>query len=248
MLIIENLTKEINSKTILHSISFKISPGNIVALVGPNGAGKTTIIKSILGLLNPSSGEISIDGHSILKERKKYIEQVAYVPDNQFFYEELTGRQFLSFTRGLRGKDKQQDMSNEEIEQLIELLEMRDFIDKEIHTYSLGMKKKLSLLISLISNPKYLIMDEPFNGLDPITTYSIKVFLKEFAEKEGAVLISTHLLNDVEKFCTHVAIINKGSLILFDSLNNIRKKYNNKDLESLFISSIQENERAVNND
>ncbi|BBW98795.1 hypothetical protein GsuE55_36280 [Geobacillus subterraneus] len=90
-------------------------------------------------------------------------------------------------------------------------------------------------------------MDEPFNGLDPITTYSIKAFLKEFAEKKGAVLISTHLLNDVERFCTHIAIINKGNLILFDSLKNIRQKYNNKDLESLFINQIQENERTVNN-
>ncbi|BBW98796.1 ATP-binding cassette domain-containing protein [Geobacillus icigianus] len=141
MLKIESLTKEMNSKIILHSISFKILPGDIVALVGPNGAGKTTIIKSILGLLNPSSGEISIDGYSISKERKKYIEQVAYVPDNQFFYEELTGRQFLSFTRELRGKDEQKGMSNEKIEQLIELLEMKEFIDQEIHTYSLGMKK-----------------------------------------------------------------------------------------------------------
>ncbi|MFT8872945.1 MAG: ABC transporter ATP-binding protein [Sporolactobacillus sp.] len=247
MLCVNRLTKTIGANTILHSISFQIKPGEILALIGPNGAGKTTTIKTIVGLLNPSSGDIRVNNYSIKRQREDYLRQIGYIPDNPFFYEELTGRQFLNFTIGLKG-DQNKNIFNDGIERLLITLEIRDFIDHEIHTYSLGMKKKLSLLISLISNPKYLIMDEPFNGLDPMTTFNIKNFLNDFTINNGAVLISTHMLSVAEQFCTHVAIIHKGNLVIFDSLKNLKNKNPNTNLESLFIQIIEDIERSTKNE
>lgn len=235
MLEITRLSKQIEEKNIIKSFSLNINSGQIVALLGPNGAGKTTTIKLLLGLLNPSSGEIKADSISLLEDRKNYLKKVGYVPDEPFFYEELKGIEFLRFTIDLWGNSVyDQNHYNE----LIQHLKMESFINDPIYTYSYGMKKKLSILISLIHKPKYLIMDEPFNGLDPSTTHNIKNFLQKYAIDGNAVLLSTHMLDVAEKFCTHVAIINDGNLIIFDKIKNIKSKDQITTLEEFFIHSI----------
>ncbi|MDQ0164055.1 ABC transporter ATP-binding protein [Aeribacillus alveayuensis] len=239
MLEIKKLSKQIEGKNIIKSLDFTIKPGQIVALLGPNGAGKTTTIKLLLGLLNPTSGDIKADSISLLEDRKNYLKKIGYVPDEPFFYEELKGIEFLRFTIDLWGNlTYDQDHYN----RLIQYLKMESFINDPIYTYSYGMKKKLSLLVSLIHKPNYLIMDEPFNGLDPSTTHNIKNFLYEYSSGETAVLLSTHMLDVAEKFCTHVAIIKDGNLIIFDEIKNIKSENQVTTLEEFFIYSINKEE------
>ncbi|MGY3316868.1 ABC-2 type transport system ATP-binding protein [Peribacillus simplex] len=235
MLEIIKLSKQIEGKNIIKSLDFTIEPGQIVALLGPNGAGKTTTIKLLLGLLNPTSGDIRADSISLLDDRKIYLKKIGYVPDDPFFYEELKGIEFLRFTIDLWGK-LVYDQAH--YKNLIHHLKMESFINDPIHTYSYGMKKKLSLLVSLIHKPNYLIMDEPFNGLDPSTTHNMKNFLHDYASEKTAVLLSTHMLDVAEKFCTHVAIIKDGNLIVFDDIKNIKSKNQETSLEEFFIDKI----------
>jgi ABC-2 type transport system ATP-binding protein len=237
MLEILKLSKQIEGKNIIKSLEFNIEPGQIVALLGPNGAGKTTTIKLLLGLLNPTSGDVKADSISILKNRTGYLKKIGYVPDEPFFYEELKGIEFVRFTIDLWDKSM---YDQDYYRSLIQHLKMESFIDDPIHTYSYGMKKKLALLVALIHKPNYLIMDEPFNGLDPSTTYNLKNFLQEYASGETAILLSTHMLDVAEKFCTHVAIIKDGNLIIFDTIKNIKDENREVSLEKFFIESINE--------
>ncbi|MGG1368361.1 ABC transporter ATP-binding protein [Priestia megaterium] len=237
MLEILKLSKQIEGKNIIKSLEFNIEPGQIVALLGPNGAGKTTTIKLLLGLLNPTSGDVKADSISILENRTGYLKKIGYVPDEPFFYEELKGIEFVRFTIDLWDKST---YDQEYYRSLIQHLKMESFIDDPIHTYSYGMKKKLALLVALIHKPNYLIMDEPFNGLDPSTTYNLKNFLQEYASGETAILLSTHMLDVAEKFCTHVAIIKDGNLIIFDTIKNIKDDNREVSLEKFFIESINE--------
>ncbi|MDH2454862.1 ABC transporter ATP-binding protein (plasmid) [Priestia megaterium] len=237
MLEILKLSKQIEGKNIIKSLEFNIEPGQIVALLGPNGAGKTTTIKLLLGLLNPTSGDVKADSISILENRTGYLKKIGYVPDEPFFYEELKGIEFVRFTIDLWDKSM---YDQDYYRSLIQHLKMESFIDDPIHTYSYGMKKKLALLVALIHKPNYLIMDEPFNGLDPSTTYNLKNFLQEYASGETAILLSTHMLDVAEKFCTHVAIIKDGNLIIFDTIKNIKDDNREVSLEKFFIESINE--------
>lgn len=239
MLEVKNISKQIEGKNIIKSLHFTIQPGQIVGLLGPNGAGKTTTIKLLLGLLSPTLGDIIADSVSLLTNKKQYLKKMGYVPDEPFFYEELKGIEFLRFTIDLWGKGLyDRDYS----EKLMQHLKVDSFIDQPIHTYSFGMKKKLALLISLIHQPKYLMMDEPFNGLDPFTTHNIKNFLQAYATWGNGVLLSTHMLDVAEKFCTHIAIINSGNLIIFDEIKNIRSHDGDVSLEKYFIDTIIEEE------
>lgn len=237
MLEILKLSKQIEGKNIIKSLEFNIEPGQIVALLGPNGAGKTTTIKLLLGLLNPTSGDVKADSISILENRTGYLKKIGYVPDEPFFYEELKGIEFVRFTIDLWDKSM---YDQDYYRSLIQHLKMESFIDDPIHTYSYGMKKKLALLVALIHKPNYLIMDEPFNGLDPSTTYNLKNFLQEYASGETAILLSTHMLDVAEKFCTHVAIIKDGNLIIFDTIKNIKDDNREVSLEKFFIERINE--------
>jgi ABC-2 type transport system ATP-binding protein len=243
MLEIKKLSKKIEGKNIIKSLDFSIQPGQIVALLGPNGAGKTTTIKLLLGLLHPTSGDIKADSFSLLHDRKSYLKKIGYVPDSPFFYEELKGIEFLRFTIDLWGKSL---YDQKHYHKLIQHLQMESFINEPIHTYSYGMKKKLALLIALIHKPNYLIMDEPFNGLDPSTTHNVKNFLNEYASGETAVLLSTHMLDVAEKFCTHAAIIKDGNLIMFDELEKIKAKNKSFSLEQFFIDAINEENNEEN--
>lgn len=237
MLEIKKLSKQIEGKSIIKSLDFSLQPGQIVALLGPNGAGKTTTIKLLMGLLNPTSGDISADSISILQNREAYLKKIGYVPDTPFFYEELKGSEFLQFTIELWGKSLYDKVH---FDDLVTHLKMETFIHEPIHTYSYGMKKKLALLIALIHKPSYLIMDEPFNGLDPSTTHNLRSFLNQYASGDTAVLLSTHMLDVAEKFCTHAAIIKDGNLIVFDEMKKIMSEKEGFSLEQFFIDVINE--------
>lgn len=236
MLQIKNISKRIENKPIVNSLSLHIEEGQNIALLGPNGAGKTTTIKMIMGIISLDSGDISIEGHSINKNKKQYLKYLGYVPDEPFFYEELKGMEFLRFTADLREKDLFGN-SKDMFEQTIEQLEMKDFLKDPIHTYSLGMKKKLALLIALIHQPKLLIMDEPLNGLDPMTVYTIKNYLNEYIKKGNSVLFSTHMMDVVENFCSHIAVIKQGTLLTHQKISDL-KTSEFKSLEKYFIDLV----------
>ncbi|SDB85546.1 ABC transporter ATP-binding protein [Shouchella lonarensis] len=241
MLSVENVFKTIEEKSIIHDLCLNIQAGDNVALIGPNGAGKTTTMKMIMGLLSMDKGRITMDGFSVRNQRKQYLNLVGYVPDEPFFYEELKGEEFLRFTADLWGEELYVDNENL-INETIDSLDMRRFLGEKIHTYSLGMKKKLSLLIALIHQPKLLVMDEPFNGLDPMTVYAIKDYMKRYVNKGNAVLISTHMLDAAEHFCTHVAILKDGHLLSYQKTKNI-KKQGSETLEAYFVNLVKENEK-----
>jgi len=216
MLIFQNVTKHVSEKAILSSVSFHVAPGECVALLGPNGAGKTTTMRLLIGLLNPTEGSIKADG-ILVQDRRTYLNSIGYVPDDPFFYEELTGKEFIQFTSDLQGKRNYSALLSR-LEILIEGLDLRDVLDDKIYTYSLGMKKKLALIIALLNSPKYLLLDEPFNGIDPVSNFHIKKLLNDFCLHGGGVLISTHQLELVERLCDRMVILQNGELIYFDSL------------------------------
>lgn len=237
MLKISDISKVIDDKKVIKSLSLHIKPGEIIALLGPNGAGKTTTIKLVMGMLMSDSGTISMDNFTVNEHKSEYIKKIGYVPDEPFFYEELKGAEFLRFTADLWDptifrKNEKEIIGN------IRRLEMESFIDKPIYTYSLGMKRKLSLLIALIHQPKLLIMDEPLNGLDPMTVYTIKEYLTDYVKRGNAVLFSTHMMDVAESFCTEIAIIKEGELLIHESLETMREKRTSS-LEEYFIQLVE---------
>lgn len=235
MFSITNVSKAIEGKSIINSLSFNIKKGDILGLLGPNGAGKTTTIKLMMGLIHIDQGNIEINGKSLVEEKGEYLRDIGYVPDEPFFYEELTGLEFMNFTTKLK-----EDIVNDSIlTNIIDRLRMEEFLKQPIHTYSYGMKRKLSIALALIHQPSLLIMDEPFNGVDPVTVNNIKQLLKSYTSKGNSVLISTHAIDSVEKLCSSIAVIKKGEMLLFGDLDEILKKQPEKDLEDLVISLME---------
>lgn len=234
MLEVRNVSKMIKDKQILRNINFCLKKGQMIALLGENGAGKTTTIKLILGLLNPTKGTILVNGISIAHDRRKYLSKIGYVSDDPFFYEELTGKDFITFTAGLWGNI---DMKTSYHRNLLDKLDINSYLHEPIHTYSYGMKKKLSVFISLLHQPEYVIMDEPFNGIDAKSTHNLYKVLGEFINGEKGLLLSTHMLDVAEKICTHALVIKSGEIVLFDEMNRIIKE-KNKSLEYIFLDNI----------
>src|SRR5690625_5161284 len=203
MLEIKNISKKIEDKSIVNALHIKIEAGQNVALIGPNGAGKTTTMKMIMGLITSDSGDITMAGLSKQKNNRAYLQLLGYVPDEPFFYEELKGSEFLRFTADLWDKNIYNN-NRHLFEETIQKLVMGDFLEEPIHTYSLGMKQKQSLLIALLHQPRLLIMDEPLNGLDPMTVYTIKDYINDYIKKGNSVLMSTHMMDVAESFCSHI--------------------------------------------
>src|SRR5690625_4297894 len=240
MLEIKNISKKIEDKSIVNALHIKIEAGQNVALIGPNGAGKTTTMKMIMGLITSDSDDITMAGLSKQKNNRAYLQLLGYVPDEPFVYEKLKGSEFFSFTADLWDKNLYNN-NRHTFEETIQELEMGDYLEEPIHTYSLGMKKKLSLLIALIHQPRILIMDEPLNGLDPMTVYTIKNYINAYIEKGNSVLMSTHMMDVAESFCSHIAVIKKGNLLIHQSIKDMQKNQS-KTLEEYFIQLVREEE------
>lgn len=226
---VRGVTKYIDDKLILDNITFNIPVGKIIGFVGPNGAGKTTTLKVISGLTDYDSGEINFCGNNIKLAKKG---EIMFIQDNPLIYEELTGYEYLDFLLELFGKKVKKDNIN----RFIEKFEFQYAINKEIRTYSLGMKKKIALLAVLIINPKVLLLDEYFSGVDPINLYIIKENLKEFISNGNSIFISTHQLEIAEKFCDVIVSIDKGKIINdYIEIKELVKE--NCSLENYFINN-----------
>ena len=230
MLRIENLTKTYGGKRAVDDLSLSIAPGEICAFIGHNGAGKTTTIKSVCGVIQFDTGEIYIDGISIKEDPIACKKRTAYLPDNPDLYEFLPGIKYLSFIADVYGIPA--DARQERIRKYSELFELTEDLAQPISAYSHGMKQKLALISALIHEPKLMILDEPFVGLDPKAARDLKMLMREVCDGGGAIFFSTHILEVAEKLCDRVAIIKSGKLIACGGMEEVK---GDSSLESVFF-------------
>lgn len=221
ILCIENLSKTYNGgKKAVSDLSLNVYPGEIHAFIGRNGAGKTTTLRAVVGLMDFDEGEISIDGHSIRDEPIQCKKVLAYVPDNPDLYDYITGIQYLDFVCDIYSVSE--DERRERIDRLTSVFGLRDDLGGLIGSYSHGMKQKLAIIGALTHNPKLLILDEPFVGLDPESTHSLKMMMREMCDSGCAVFFSTHVLDVAERLCDTVSVIKAGRLVASGSMDEIR--------------------------
>ncbi len=236
MLRINGFTKSYGDKIAVDDLTLHIQKGEIYAFIGHNGAGKTTTIKAACGILPYEKGEIFIDGISLAASPLECKKIMAYIPDNPDLYEFMTGIKYLNFVADIYGVDKAK--RKERIEKYAALLSLSDDLTQPISAYSHGMKQKLAIISALIHEPKLIIMDEPFVGLDPKASHSLKALMREHCEKGGAIFFSTHVLEVAEKLCDKVAIIKDGKLVVSGDMDEVK---GNDSLEAVFLELEDEN-------
>ncbi len=220
MLKISNLTKKYGDKTAVDNLSLEILPGEIYGFIGHNGAGKTTTIRCSCGLLDFDAGEILIDGKSIKTQPMECKMEFAYIPDNPVLFEYLSGIDYLNFIGDVYKVGKEERA--ERIRKYSDKFELTDSLAQPISSYSHGMKQKIAIIAALIHNPKLIILDEPFVGLDPIAAFQFKEIMREVCNDGGAVFFSTHVLDVAEKLCDKVAIIKNGKLIRTGTMDEVK--------------------------
>ena len=230
MIEIKNVTKKYGNKIALDDVSFTVNDGDIFAFIGHNGAGKTTLIKSIVGIHDFDDGDILIDGISIKDNPIECKKIMAFVPDNPETYEHMKAIDYINFICDMYDIDTKTREVN--IKKYAKLFNMEDKLGDTIDSYSHGMKQKVVLISALAHNPKILIMDEPFVGLDPKAVFDIKEILNEMVKDGKIVFYSTHILDVAEKLCSRVAIIKNGKLIKSGSMKEIK---GDKSLENVFM-------------
>lgn len=235
MLDIKNLTKTYGDKKAVDNLTLHIAPGEICGFIGHNGAGKTTTLKSVAGILQFDEGEITIGGRSVKTEQLECKRQIAYIPDNPDIYEFMTGIQYLNFIADLFGINEMK--RKERIEKYAQLFELTDDLTAAVASYSHGMKQKLAVISAWIHNPKLIIMDEPFVGLDPKAAHLLKEMMKEACSEGSAIFFSTHVLEVAEKLCDKVAVIKGGRLIRSGSMEEVK---GDDSLEAVFLELEEE--------
>jgi len=230
MIEIKNLVKSYGDKKAVDDVSLEIRDGEIFAFIGHNGAGKTTTIKSIVGINDFDSGEIIINGKSIKSNPIECKKEIAYVPDNPDLYENMKAINFLNFICDMY--DVSEDVRKENILKYAKMFEIEDKLNDEISSYSHGMKQKIALISALSHNPKVLIMDEPFVGLDPKAVFDMKTIMKEMCKEGKTIFFSTHILDVAEKLCDRVAIIKSGKIVKVGNMDEIK---GDESLEQVFL-------------
>lgn len=235
MLKIDNLTKKYGGKIAVESLSLHIKPGEIYGFIGHNGAGKTTTLKCVVGILNFDEGEIYIDGKSLKDSMIECKKKLAYIPDNPDLYEYMTGEKYLNFISDIFGVTAEERA--ERIKKYSDLFELSANLGQAIASYSHGMKQKLAVIGALIHNPKLVIMDEPFVGLDPKAAHILKSIMREICDNGGAIFFSTHVLEVAEKLCDKIAIIKEGRLVRSGTMEEVK---GDDSLEEVFLELEEE--------
>ena len=227
---INNLVKTYGDKKAVDDLSLQIESGEIYGFIGHNGAGKTTTIKACCGILQYDSGEIFIDGVNLKSNPVLCKSKLAYIPDNPDLYEFMTGIQFLSFVADIFGVSTEERQAS--IKRYADAFEITNDLGQPISAYSHGMKQKLAIISAIIHNPKLIIMDEPFVGLDPKASHLLKGIMREICNNGGAIFFSTHVLEVAEKLCDKVAIIKSGRLIRCGTMEEVK---GDTSLENVFL-------------
>ncbi len=230
MLRIEHLTKIYSGKKAVDDLSLHIQPGEIYGFIGHNGAGKTTTLKSCCGILQYDSGEILVDGVSMKEHPLECKKKIAYIPDNPDLYEFMTGIQYLNFVADIFGISASERESR--IRGYGDAFELTGDLAQPISAYSHGMKQKLAIIAALVHQPKLIIMDEPFVGLDPKASHLLKTIMREICDSGSAIFFSTHVLEVAEKLCDKIAIIKAGKLIRSGTMEEVK---GDASLENVFL-------------
>ena len=230
MLYIQHLTKRYGEKKAVDDLSLHIAPGEIYGFIGHNGAGKTTTLKAVVGILPFEEGEITINGTPIKADPLTCKRQLAYIPDNPDLYDYMTGSKYLNFIADIFGVGAEE--RQERIRKYADLFELTDDLAQPIAAYSHGMKQKLAIISAWLHQPKLIIMDEPFVGLDPKASHTLKGMMREVCDQGGAIFFSTHVLEVAEKLCDKVAIIKGGRLIRAGTMEEVK---GDDSLEEVFL-------------
>ena len=229
MLKIVNFTKKYGEKVAVDNLSLELNKGEICGFIGHNGAGKTTTLKAAIGLLDFDEGTIEIDGVSIKENPLECKRITAYIPDNPELYDYLTGIKYLNFVSDVFALGEER---NSLIKEYSDRLGLTDSLASPIGSYSHGMKQKLAIISAWIHSPKFIMMDEPFVGLDPKASFTLKEMMREHCEKGGTIFFSTHVLDVAEKLCDRIAIIKSGKLVTIGDTDEVKGSVS---LEEVFL-------------
>ena len=230
MIEIKNVTKKYGDVTAIKNITFDVNDGEIFAFIGHNGAGKTTLIKSIVGIHSFNEGDILINGKSIKTDPIACKKEMAFVPDNPELYEQMKAIDFIDFICDMY--EVPQETREQNIKKYAKMFEIEDKLNDTIESFSHGMKQKIALISALAHDPKVLVMDEPFVGLDPKAVFDVKEIMNEMVKEGKIIFFSTHILDVAEKLCSRVAIIKQGKLVKSGSMKEIK---GDKSLEKVFM-------------
>ena len=240
MIEVKHVTKRYGKAVAVEDISFSIKEGEIVGLLGPNGAGKSTTMNMLTGFIEPTEGEIIIDGNDILKKPKKAKKQIGYMPEGVPLYTDLTVKEFVQYMAEIKQVDKK--TIKEKVNEIIEQTGLKDVEKKLIKNLSRGYKQRVSMAGALVGTPKILILDEPTVGLDPKQITEIRNLIKELGKKH-TIILSSHILSEVSQICNKVIIINKGKIIAIDTPENLENKVTNK---NCVYVTVEDSENKIN--
>ena len=235
MLVIEGLGKRYGDFSAIRDLNLELAEGEMFALLGPNGAGKTTTLRILMGFLQATAGRARIAGLDCFAQRVELKHIVGYLPDDPSFYDYLRGREIIEFSGAMHGLSR--ELIQARSRSLVERLELGDALSDYAVNYSRGMKKKLALVCALLHEPRLLILDEPSSGLDPLATRGLNALLLECQRRGTTILLSSHLLDQVERMCGRMAILAKGSIAAVGTLEELRRERGeNQSLEEIFFA------------
>ena len=244
MLEVCSLTKRFNGIPVVEDVSFTVKPGEILGYVGPNGAGKSTTAKMIIGLLEPSEGQIRFQGRSVIEDLPGFQSRIGYVPEEPHLYPHLSGREYLQLAGRLRGIPR--TVLEPKIDEFLRLFSLWDDRHCSVSAYSKGMRQKILLSAALLHNPDLLILDEPLSGLDVTTALVLRDLMAGLAARGCMILYSSHVLDVLEKVCSQVLILCKGRVVAHDSIEHLRESMHESSLEGIFGQLTREQDhRAV---
>jgi ABC-2 type transport system ATP-binding protein len=238
MLRVRDLTKRYGALTAVEHLSFEVSPGEVFGLLGPNGSGKSTTVKILMGLLEPSSGNVELDGRDALADPQEYKKLLGYVPEEPYLYTYLTGPEYLQLIGRLRNIPEA--LLNEKIDRFLELLGIYDDRYQTLSSYSKGMRQKILIAAAVLHNPRIVILDEPFSGLDVSAARVLKAFVRSLAAEGKIVVFSSHVLEVVEQVCSRVVILKDGRIVGHDSVANLRNTLKLPSLDAVFATLVEE--------
>ena len=238
--VLKNICKSYNDKLVVNNVSFTVAQGEIFGLIGPNGAGKTTTIRMMMDITKPESGEISILGKSLNEATKN---KIGYLPEERGLYKKMTVLQSLVYLAMLKGMEIR--LAKSRAEELLQRVDMLPHKGKKIEELSRGMGQIIQFLATIIHDPQLLILDEPFGGLDPVNTKLLKEIILELRSQGKAIILSTHMMNEVEALCDRVLMINKGRTVLYGELAEIKSRYRNNSIFLEFEGVLDDIEGVV---
>ena len=233
MLEARSLTKYYGPLPALRDVSFIAKPGQILGYLGPNGSGKSTTVRMLVGLMEPSNGDVLWKGKSIFQDLPGYRKQLGYVPEEPFLYTHLTAPEYLRLVGGLRGVDDA--VLETKIDRFLELFDLEDDKYSTLSAFSKGMRQKVLLASALMHNPELIILDEPFSGLDVSAALMLRNVIKSLADEGRTILMSSHVIEVVEQMCTDVVILSDGKVVAHDRVDRLRRLQHDESLEHVFV-------------